>query len=539
MQEKELTHTTPPKLKKRIPLSNVALLLIAAALISQILGFLRTKLVNANFTAHGPESTGAYFAAFNIPDFFFFTLSAGVLGVAFIPVLTDRMQRGDRKGMWELCASLLNLLSIIMLVVAVIIFVFARPLIHHLVGPKLDPVQLDNAVVIMRFLALNPLFFTVAGILTSVQQTMGRFFFYAIAPLFYNLAIIASIYIFRGTEFGLKGLGLGAFVGGVLQLFVVCFGLIGTRFTWRPKIMWRSSDFRMILKQLPPRALDQGMDQVQGIVETNFASRLGTENIAYYNNALTLQSAPTLLIGTAISTAAFPRLAARISQGRPDLFRRDYLRILRFMIWLTIPVVIVSYFARGYLARLIFAKDSSEIALIFGYLTMAIFFRTIYTIISRWFYARKDTRTPLLVSVFTIVLNIVLAALLARHSSYGIAGLALSMSLASAAEVVVLSTIMVIRDRGLLNETFWGGIWRIVSVGGFSLMAAYLAVSLFPLSRGDLGITLGIKLATIAGFTFVTHILISGLFGLDEARPVFVWLKKIMLRPIRGAFTPQ
>jgi len=534
MQE---NHT--PKPKKRIPLSNVALLLIGSALVSQILGFLRTKLVNANFTAHGPESTGAYFAAFNIPDFFFFTLSAGVLGVAFIPVLTDRMQKGDRKGMWELCSSLLNLLAMIMLVVAIIIFVFARPLIHHLVGPKLSPEQLDNAVVIMRFLALNPFLFTLAGILTSVQQTMGRFFFYALAPLFYNVAIIASIYIFRGTEFGLKGLGLGAFVGGVLQLFVVCFGLIGTHFKWYPKIMWRSSDFRMILKQLPPRALDQGMDQVQGIVETNFASRLGTENIAYYNNALTLQSAPTLLIGTAISTAAFPRLAARMSQGRPDLFRRDYLRILRFMIWLTLPVVVVSYFARGYLARLIFANDSQEIALIFGYLTMAIFFRTIYTIISRWFYARKDTRTPLFVSVFTIALNVVLAATLSRHSSYGIAGLALSMSLASAAEVVVLSTIMVYRDRGLLNATFWGGISRIISVSGFSLVAAYLAVSLFPLSRGDLGITLGIKLATIALVTMSTHVLISGLFGLDEARPVFTWLKKIMLRPLKGVFTPQ
>jgi putative peptidoglycan lipid II flippase len=391
----------------------------------------------------------------------------------------------------------------------------------------------------MRFLALNPLLFTMAGILTSVQQTMGRFFFYAIAPLFYNVAIIASIYIFRGTEFGLKGLGLGAFIGGILQLCVVCFGLIGTRFTWRPKIMWRSSDFRMILRQLPPRSLDQGMDQVQGIVETNFASRLGTENIAYYSNALTLQSAPTLLIGTAISTAAFPRLAARMSQGRPDLFRRDFLRILRFMIWLTIPVIIISYFGRGYLARLIFAKDSSEIALIFGYLTMAIFFRIIYTIMSRWFYARKDTRTPLFVSIFTIALNIVLAAMLSQHSSYGIAGLALSMSLASAAEVLVLGAIMVYRDPGLLNMVFWGGVGRIISVGGFSLIAAYTAVSLLPLSRGDLGITLGIKLATISAVTFAVHILISGLFGLEEARPVFTWLKKIMLRPIRGAFTPQ
>ena len=115
---------------------------------------------------------------------------------------------------------------------------------------------------------------------------------------------------------------MGAFVGGVVQLLVVCIGLIGTRFTWRPKIMWRSSDFKMILRQLPPRAMDQGMDQLQVIVETNFAHRWERENISYYNNASTLQSAPVMLIGTAISTAAFPRLAARLSQGRPDYSAR-------------------------------------------------------------------------------------------------------------------------------------------------------------------------------------------------------------------------
>lgn len=532
MQEK-----TPAKVKKLLPLSNVALLLISAALIGQVLGFLRTKLVNANFLPTGPNSTDAYFAAFNIPDFFFYTLAAGVLGVAFIPVLADRLQKGDRKGMWELCASLLNLLSIIMGVVALVIFVFAQPLIHHLVAPNLNPAQLDNATVIMRFLALNPLLFTISGILTSVQQTLGRFFFYAIAPLFYNLAIILSIYIFRHTSFGLKGLGVGALVGGIVQLVVVCFGLIGTRFMWRPKIMWRSSEFKMVLRQLPPRSLDQGMDQLQVIVETNFARRLGEGNISYYNNASTLQSAPTLLIGTAISTAAFPRLAARLSQGRPDLFRRDFLRILRFMIWVTIPVVITAFFARGYLAHLIYSRNSQPIALIFGFLTIAIFFRTLYTIVSRWFYAHKDTRTPLLVSVFTISLNIALAALLARKNSYGVAGLALSASFASMAEVVVLCTIMVIRDRGLLNMQFWGGVGRIVSVGGFSMVAGYLAVSFLPLGANDLGLTLTTKLGVIAASIFSVHIALSGLFGLEEARPIFTGLKRLALGRIRNPYS--
>jgi putative peptidoglycan lipid II flippase len=537
MQEKQAQSTPASASKKRIPLANVALLLIVAALISQVLGFLRTKLINANFELTGPQSTDAYFAAFTIPDFFFYTLAAGALGVAFIPVLSDRLAKGDRKGMWEISSSLLNLLMVVMGMVGVVIFLFAEPLIHHIVAPKMTGVQLENAVFIMRCLALTPLLFTISGVLTAAQQTLGRFFFYAIAPLFYNLSIIGSIYLFDDTSLGLKGLGIGALVGGVLQVLVVMVGLIGTRFTWQPKILWRSRDFKTVLHQLPPRSLDQGMDQIQTIVETNLANRLGSGVVSHYNNAYILQMAPILLIGTAISTAAFPRLAARLSQNRPDLFRKDFLAILRFMIWVAIPIVIICYLARGYLARLIFTQGSPEIALIFGFLGGAIFFRIIYAIISRWFYAQKDTKTPLIVSVFTIGLNLVLALILARKDAYGAAGLAMSVSIASAVEVFVLGFIMVLRDRGLLNMAFWGGVGRIISVGGFSMLAGYLAVSTFPLGADDRGIiTLGTKLAVIVGATMVVHISISGLFGLEEARPVFTGLKRLTFGRLKNPF---
>ncbi len=534
MQEKK------PKIKKWITIGNVAFLLVVTTLVGQLLGILRTKLVNANFEATGPGSTDAYFAAFVIPDFFFYTLAAGVLGVAFIPVLAEHFQKGDKRKMWELSSSLLNLLSIVMLLVAVVIFVFAEPLMRVVGGNSFTDEQLQNAVTIMRFLSLNPLFFTISGLLSSVQQTMGRFFFFAIAPLFYNISIIASIYIFEGTATGIKGLGIGAFVGGLLQLTVVCIGLIGTEFHWRPRIFWRKNDFKTVLHQLPPRALDQGIDQVQTGVETNFARRLGEGNITYYNNAYTLQTAPVLLIGSAIGTATFPRLAQRLAQGRPDLFRRDFLKILRFMIWVTIPVVMVAFFARGYLARLIFTKDAPEIALIFGFLTVAIFFRTIYAIMSRWFYAQKDTKTPLVASVFTIIVSFTLTTLWARQDSYGIAGLALAVSAASMFEVVLLWTIMLFRDRQLFDKEFWLTLLRIISASGFTLLAGYLIVQIFPLSSADTGIvTLGTKLATIAGTILLTHVLISGLFGLEEARPILDWLKRIILKPasIRRPFS--
>jgi putative peptidoglycan lipid II flippase len=532
--------STAPKKTHRVPLANVAGLLIATALIGQLLGFLRTKLINANFstpmTPHS-QNAGVYFAAFNIPDFFFYTIAAGALGVAFMPYLTDRLHKGDKHGMWELANSLLNLLSIIMLLVGLIIVLFAKPLIHHIVAPGLTPDQLNNAATIMRFTALNPLLFTIAGILTTAQQTLGRFFFYAIAPLFYNACIILSIYLFRHTSIGITGLGIGAFCGAVLQLGIVIIGLKGTKFHWHWRILWKNTEFKGMLKALPPRSLDQGMDQVQSIVETNFASNRalgGATAISNYNNAFILQSAPILLIGTAISTAAFPRLNQRLSQGRPDLFRKDFLMILRAMIWITMPIIIIAFFTRGYLARLIFTANAPDIALIFGFLTGAIFFRIMYAIMSRWFYAQKDTKTPLFVSIFTIGLNVFLAWKLSQPSAYGVAGLAIAQSVVAAVEVTILGVIMLKRDRGLFNATFWGGVVRTISVTGFSLVAGFIMVSLYPLGINDTGlITLGGKLALISGVILAVHIGMSSLFGLEEVRPFIYRAKRIILRPIK------
>ena len=102
---------------------------------------------------------------------------------------------------------------------------------------------------------------------------------------------------------------------------------------------------------------------------------------------------------------------------------------------------------------------------------MAILFRTLYTIISRWYYAQKDTRTPLFVSIFTIGLNIVLAVNLSRPAAYGVAGLAIAQSIVAMVEVAILFSIMLIRDHKLFDMTFFGGCARIVSVTGFSVVA--------------------------------------------------------------------
>lgn len=524
------------RVNSKLSIGNAAALLVVSSLIGQVLGFLRVKLINGNFPSGGGGSTDAFFAASKIPDFFFFTIAAGALGVAFMPILADHLYKHDKKGVWELSSSLMNFLAVIMFFVGLVIFVFAESLIHRFVAPSMDGEQLHNATIIMRFIAFNPLLFTISGVLISVQQTFGRFFFYAIAPLTYNLSIIVSIFVFR-DNLGLIGLGVGAFIGAILQLCIASLGLIGLDFKYRRLINFNAPDFRKILRQLPPRSIDQGIMGINSIVDTNFARRLGTGNITFYENAYTLHTAPTLLIGTAISSAVFPHFNKSVAQGKMTEFRQEFLQVLRIMIWITTPVVVVCFFGRGYFARMIYSQNSREIAAIFGFLVGAIFFRTLYTIVSRYFYAQKDTWTPLIDSLFAIGLNVVLVMHLSRPENYGITGIALAESLVAGCQLLILTTIMLIRDPKLFDMKFFGGVGRIISITGFSVMATYLMVKIFPLNITDTGfITLGFKLSLIAGVTLAVHLGLSSLFGLEEAEPIIRKLKqigKLIMRPVK------
>ena len=510
----------------RISFGSAATLLAAATLTGTILGIFRTKLINANFNNF---QTDAFFAAFKIPDFAYFTLASGALGVAFLPFLTEKLQK-NKQSAWEVSSYLLNFLGLLTLFVSILLMIFAEPILKYVVVPGFTPEQLDLSVSIMRIVSINVFVFSISTILTTIQQGVGRFFFFAIAPLFYNLAIIASIYIF-GDSLGVVGLSIGVAAGAVLQLLVASMGMIGVKFKYTPFINFKNKSFREVLSVMPARSLDQGVDYVNAVVETRFASKLVVGSVTWYENALILHNAPIMLVGNSIATAAFPRLTQRLAQGRVDLFRKDYIRVLQTMIWIALPVIIVAFFSRGYLARIIFARSSKEIALVFGFLCIAIFFRILYTIISRYFYAYKDTKTPLYVSLLVIALNIVLAFYLSKI--YGIVGLALAQGIVAFTEVLILSLIMIKRDPKLFNRSFVNFSLRALSAAGITSLVTYIVMQFLPLQLADTGFMLLVKLGIISIIAFTSYLLVSMLFKLEQSKIIIDRLKKIILRPVK------
>lgn len=532
------------KANQKLTIQLAAVLLAGSTLLSSLLGLFRDRLLNGFYYDTYPVGIDAYTVAFTIPDFMFFILVSGALSVTFIPVFNQRLASGNKKSAWELSSSVVNLMAIVTLVASILIIIFAEPLVRYVVGPGLDESGRALAISMMRVIAINPFLFAIATVVASMQQAVGRFTFFALAPTIYNIGIIIGTLFFTGGinifgwqvfEGGIMGVALGVVLGSILQLLVSSIGLMGLGFDYRFKIFWKNKGFRQVLRLLPPRSLDQGADYLNSIVETNLASRMAAGTVRAFQQSMTLHMVPINLIGVAISTAAFPQMTERLSQGRPDLFKKELQSILRVIIWLALPVATVAFFTRGYLVNFIKNGGDSLMAGLLGALVVAILFRSIYHIAARSFYAQQDTKTPLYISLFAIGLNIVLAVWLSMSLGMGPYGLAWAQSIVAFIEVMILFYVMQRRIKGLFDVQFMRAVFRMASATGFMAIISYIAVQLFQLGVDDQSLPATLpKFIVIVLISGAAYLLFSKLLALREVDPVLTKLKRLLFGRIKS-----
>ena len=533
------------KINQRLTVKLAATILASSMLLSSLLGLLRDRFLNAayfpNEKAHlagYPVGLDAYTAAFMVPDFMFAILVSGALSVTFIPVFNERWVKGNKQSAWQISSSMINLMALVTLVTSILIIVFADPLMKYLIAPGLSEAGHALAVSMMRVIAVNPLIFAVAAVIASIQQAVGRFTFYALAPMLYNVGIIiGTLWFTNGINLfgwqifdgGIMGVALGVVLGSVLQLIVSAVGLIGLGFDYDFKIYWRNHGFRKVLSLLPARSIDQGMDYVVSLAEVNLASRMGDGVIRRYNQALTLHMMPINLIGVAISNAAFPQLTERLASERPDLFRRDLRSFLRTVIWMIIPICVVTFFARGYVVHFINNNGDPVMANILGCLVMAILFRTVYHMVARGFYAQQDTKTPMYVSIFAIVLNVALAVILGYYAKLGPYGLAWAQSIVAFVEVVILCVILGRRMPQLFDATFVKAVAKMALAAVPLAVACYVSVLVIPFRASDDSFLGALpKFGAITIFNFVVYGALSKWLKLPEIDPVLVRIKRLL-----------
>lgn len=538
-----------PKFKSIVAMANVklsikasAVILASSTLVSALLGIFRDRLLNSYYLDTYPTGIDAYTAAFTVPDFMFFILTSGALAVSFIPVFNQRLVTGNKKSAWELSSSVLNLMALATFVASILIMIFADPLIRYVVGPGLDEAGTILAINMMRVIAINPFLMSIATVLSSIQQAVGRFVFYALAPAVYNVGILVGIVWFTnginifGVQIfdgGIMGVALGVVFGAILQVIISLVGLIGLGVDYEFKIYWKNHGFRSVLRLLPARSLDQGIDYVNTIVNTNLSSRMGAGAMRSFQQATALHQMPVNLIGVAISTAFFPKMTEDLGEGKEEEYLATFRTALRTIIWISLPVAVIAYFARGYIVSFIKNGGDQLIASVLATLVLAIFARSVFHIASRGFYARQDTRTPFVVSIVAVGLSTILAILFTVWN-FGPEGLGFAQSIGAVLEIIILLVILNRKsEHKLFNKVFWRAIVRMLIATAISGAVAYSMTKFMPLRSTDISI-----LATLPKFTVITvaaavAYVIAGYFlDLPEVQPIIDKVKKWLFRNV-------
>ena len=514
----------------QLSVKTAAVVLASSTLVSALLGIFRDRWLNSMYYDTYPAGLDAYTAAFTVPDFLFFLITSGALAVTFIPVFNQRLVSGNKKSAWELSTSLLNLLAIISLVASILIMVFADPLVRYIVAPGLNESAMSLAINMMRVIAINPFLFSISTVLSSMQQAVKRFIFYAIAPALYNIGIIIGILSFTNGinifgwqlfEGGIMGVAIGVVFGALMQLCASIIGLVGLGFDYEFKIHWKNQGFRTVLKMLPTRSIDQGIDYVTGIMNTNLASRMGEQSIRAFQQASSLRGMPVNLIGVAISTAFYPKLSDEAGKNDEAAFRETLRSALSTIVWISLPVSIIAFFIRGYVVFFIKNGGDAKIASVLGALVVAIFTQSLYHIVARGYYAKQKLKKPLIVSVIAFVVQVIFA-LLFSFLNFGPEGLAHAMSISALFEVIVL-LICENRDMNheLLNTKFWISMGKILLASIVAGIVSYILTKLLPLRATDISFfAVFPKFCLIVGGSALTYIFVCLLLGVEEVKPV-------------------
>jgi putative peptidoglycan lipid II flippase len=503
-------------------LMGAALIVAAGFLGSRVLGLLRSVIV-AHAYGTRPE-LDAYFVAFRLPDLVFQLLAGATLASAFIPTFAGVRTRQGEAAAWRLASSVLNLVLAATAVFAIVAFLLAPKLVP-LLAPGLGEdsgrqAELQGlAVNLTRIMLISPVLFAISGMFMGILNARRHFLTPALAPMFYNAAIIVAAL----TSHDVHALGFAVVIGAALHLAVQLPDLKSAGMAYTFVADWRDKAVREVGSLMAPRVLGLAATQINFyFIAIFFASRLSEGAISAVSFAWLIVMTPLGIVGMAISTAAFPTLAEQAAASDSRL-ASTLAGALRLILYLSLPMgvglmLLAKPLTVVLLQRGAFDVESSHLtsqALLFY--AAALFAHSGIEILSRGFYVLGDTRTPVAVAVGAMLLNLVLAATLV--GPFEVRGLALALSLATAAEFFCLFLLIAGRIDGLINAELISALGRMLlatalmgAVAGGCVLALHSALSLdFDRSGPAL---LALIVGSGAGAT--TYLAVTLALGLSE-----------------------
>lgn len=394
-------------------ITSAAFLVGISTIASGALGLVRDRLLAGRFGAG--QDLDVYFAAFRIPDFVYGILITGGISAVFLPVFSEHFKKSEKEA-WEFTNNLLNCFLVLLFALCAILAILA-PWIINLVAPGFSFENKETTVSLVRIMFLSPILFGLSNIFSGILQYFNRFLIYSIAPILYNLGIIIGILFFVPT-FGLYGLAYGVILGAALYWILQIPAARNSGYKYSPVFNFKYPGLIKSFKLMIPRTIGAAAYHINLITVTAIASTLTVGSIAIFNFSNNIQYFPVGLFGTSFAIAAFPALSQSWAARSKEKFLAIFSSTFRQIIFLIIPTSLLFFIFRAQMVRLILGTgefgwlETRLTAASLGIFCFGIFASAFIPFLARVFYSFQDTKTPVLVSLLSMALNIGLCFLL-------------------------------------------------------------------------------------------------------------------------------
>lgn len=513
---------------------SAAFILAFTSGLNAVLGFVKGRLL-ATFFGDSAE-LAIFYTADRIPDLIYSVLVVGALSTVFIPVFTTRYKKSKAKA-WETASSMINITMGFFAILAALIFVFAPLIMRALSVGQFDTAQIILGTNLMRIMLGAQLLLVASSFLTSILQSFKYFLMPAIAPIMYNLGMISGI-VFLSDQFGIYGPALGVTLGAVLHLLVQLPMLKKIDFKYTPlQLGFKKNGTTEIFKLMPSRIGSVLINNLISTVNNSLAILISASAVVHLKFANQLQFFPVHLFGFSIAHASLPTLSEEGDDMNLGKFKRTFVTSFHQMMYLVVPASVILLILRVPVVRIVYGAASFpweatvKTSYALAFFSLSIFAQGGIYLITRAFYALKDTKTPVKVSAATLVLNVALSLLFVEYFKLGVWSIALSFSITS---IITFVTLLV------LLRTKVGGIdWEeiLVPFTKISYAAVFMGIALYiPLKFLDqfvfdttrvIPLLMLTVVASLAGT--VTYLAITWLFKVEEIELFYRLLKKLNL----------
>jgi putative peptidoglycan lipid II flippase len=468
----------------------------AAIALSRLTGLVREMLMARLFGAG--QAYDAFLVAFRIPSLARDLLAEGVLSAAFVPVFARRLAR-DKGAAAELANLAGTAIFVAMGVVCLLGVVFSPQLVALLApGFAEVPGKAELAATLARVMFPYLLLAALAAQAMGVLNATGRFGVPALASSWFNIGSVAvgvGLGYTVGRDLGIDpivSMAVGVVAGGMLQLAWQAPSLWRAGFPFRPRWNPRHPGLREALAPMGPAVLGGAAVQVNVMVNMYFASSIADASgqvidgpVSWLGYAFRFMQLPLGVFGVAIASATLPAIARSAAAGRMEEFRSVLRRSLNTVLLLTIPSSVGLMVLGGSMIGAVYESgrfgpfDTQQTALALSGYALGLAGYSAIKLLAPALYALNDARSPMLVSLLSIWLNLSAAYALVRWAKLGHFGLALSTALVALAGAAALAAILSARTGGIGGRALASGVVRIAAasaVMGVATMASSHAV---------------------------------------------------------------